>query len=129
MSTPLIAALGWSPAASSGWPIAMLGWGEMILIGIFALLIFGKRLPEVARSLGKGVVEFKKGIRGIETDVEQATSMPEPTRQADMPEPTRQAAAKELPSAVPEKPPIEPEKAPAKAEAASPSSGSGTAEV
>ena len=45
------------------------GW-EMIVVGIIALLLFGKRLPEVARSLGKGVVEFKKGLRGIEEDVD-----------------------------------------------------------
>jgi len=42
---------------------------EMVIVGIIALLLFGKRLPEVARSLGKGIVEFKKGIHGIEDDV------------------------------------------------------------
>ena len=45
---------------------------EMMLVAIIALLLFGKRLPEVARSLGKGIVEFKKGIRGIEDEVESA---------------------------------------------------------
>jgi len=35
----------------------------MILMGI-AVLLFGKRLPEVGRSLGKGIVEFKKGLSG-----------------------------------------------------------------
>lgn len=49
-----------------------LGVPEMIVIGIIALLLFGKRLPEVARSLGKGVVEFKKGLRGIEDEVDTA---------------------------------------------------------
>lgn len=44
----------------------------MIIMGI-ALLLFGKRLPEVARSLGKGIVEFKKGVRGIEDEVENAS--------------------------------------------------------
>ena len=38
------------------------------MIGIIALLLFGKRLPEVARSLGKGVVEFKKGLNGIDDE-------------------------------------------------------------
>lgn len=47
-----------------------MGPPEMIIVGIIALLLFGKRLPEVARSLGKGVVEFKKGLRGIEEDVD-----------------------------------------------------------
>jgi sec-independent protein translocase protein TatA len=46
---------------------------EMVVFGVIALLLFGKRLPEVARSLGKGIVEFKKGLRGIEEDVDKAT--------------------------------------------------------
>lgn len=45
------------------------GVPEMIVLGMIALLLFGKRLPEVARSLGKGIVEFKKGIQGIEDEV------------------------------------------------------------
>lgn len=42
---------------------------EVIVILVIALLLFGKRLPEVGRSLGKGIVEFKKGIAGVEEDV------------------------------------------------------------
>jgi sec-independent protein translocase protein TatA len=45
---------------------------EMAIIGIIALLLFGKRLPEVARSMGKGIVEFKKGISGVEDEVNRA---------------------------------------------------------
>ncbi|MCA9280312.1 MAG: twin-arginine translocase TatA/TatE family subunit [Phycisphaeraceae bacterium] len=41
--------------------------GAILLIG---LLLFGKRLPEVGRSLGKSIVEFKKGIKGIEDEIE-----------------------------------------------------------
>ena len=51
--------------------IGMPGLTEWIIIGALGLLIFGKRLPEVGRSLGKGIVEFKKGLKGIEDDVEQ----------------------------------------------------------
>jgi sec-independent protein translocase protein TatA len=47
-----------------------------LLIGGIALLLFGKRLPEVGRSLGKGIVEFKKGLAGIEEDVTQASRRP-----------------------------------------------------
>lgn len=46
---------------------------ELIIVLVVALLLFGKRLPEVARSLGKGIVEFKKGVKGIEDDVDQST--------------------------------------------------------
>jgi sec-independent protein translocase protein TatA len=41
---------------------------EMMVFGIIALLLFGKRLPEVARSLGKGITEFKRGIKGVEDE-------------------------------------------------------------
>lgn len=50
-----------------------IGPGEMIVLGIIALLLFGKRLPEVARSLGKGVIEFKKGLRGIEDELDTSS--------------------------------------------------------
>jgi sec-independent protein translocase protein TatA len=47
-----------------------LGWPEIILAGTVAVLLFGKRLPEVGRSLGRGIIELKKGLRGIADDVE-----------------------------------------------------------
>jgi sec-independent protein translocase protein TatA len=40
------------------------GWFEMMMLLGVAVLLFGKRLPEVGRSLGKGIVEFKKGLSG-----------------------------------------------------------------
>src|SRR4051794_6667582 len=51
--------------------IGMPGPFEWIIIAGIGLMIFGKRLPEVGRSLGKGIVEFKKGLKGIEDEVEQ----------------------------------------------------------
>jgi sec-independent protein translocase protein TatA len=41
---------------------------HLFLILIVVLLLFGNRLPSVMRSLGEGVVEFKKGMQGIEDD-------------------------------------------------------------
>jgi sec-independent protein translocase protein TatA len=40
--------------------------GELIVIAAIGLLLFGKRLPQVGRNLGKGIVEFKKGLSGRE---------------------------------------------------------------
>jgi sec-independent protein translocase protein TatA len=52
----------------------MPGPGEMLFFGAIALLIFGNRLPGVAKSLGKSIVEFKKGIAGIEEDIDSAVT-------------------------------------------------------
>ena len=58
------------------------GWSELLIVAIIGLLLFGKRLPEVARSLGKGIVEFKKGVRGIEDEVDTSVYRAEPSRPA-----------------------------------------------
>jgi sec-independent protein translocase protein TatA len=47
---------------------------EMLIVGVIAVLLFGKRLPEVGRSLGKGIVEFKKGLHGMEDEIESSTT-------------------------------------------------------
>jgi len=48
------------------------GIWEIIIILIVALLLFGRRLPEVGRSLGRGIVEFKKGLKGVEDEIDKA---------------------------------------------------------
>lgn len=51
----------------------LLAWGfsgwELAILLVLGLLIFGRRLPELGRSVGKTIVEFKKGLAGIESDV------------------------------------------------------------
>ena len=49
---------------------------EIIVILVIALLLFGKRLPEVGRALGRGIVEFKKGVKGLEDDIDDSASRP-----------------------------------------------------
>jgi sec-independent protein translocase protein TatA len=66
------------------------GW-EWVILLVLGLLIFGRRLPEVGRSLGRGIVEFKRGIKGIEDEVESESSRPAPTKKELADEATRDA--------------------------------------
>ncbi|HEY1603501.1 MAG TPA: twin-arginine translocase TatA/TatE family subunit [Pirellulales bacterium] len=47
---------------------------EIMIVGAVAVLLFGSRLPSVARSMGKSMTEFKKGLHGIEDEVNTASS-------------------------------------------------------
>lgn len=53
--------------------LAIFGVGstELIIVAVVVLLLFGNRLPSVMRSLGRGVIEFKRGVQGIEEDVDE----------------------------------------------------------
>lgn len=56
-----------------------LGMGEMILIFLVVLLLFGaKRLPEIGSSLGKGIREFKSSVREVESELKRPTYVPPP---------------------------------------------------
>ncbi len=48
----------------------------LILLGIALLLFGGSRIPSLARSLGKSITEFKKGVQGIEEEVNNSTDAP-----------------------------------------------------
>lgn len=50
----------------------MIGPMEIAVIAVAGLLIFGNRLPEVGKSLGRSIVEFKKGVRGITDEIDTA---------------------------------------------------------
>jgi sec-independent protein translocase protein TatA len=51
------------------------GGAEWIVILLVALLLFGRRLPDVARSVGKSIVEFKRGLREVKSDIDVQSQM------------------------------------------------------
>ncbi len=59
-------------------PFSILAWlpgpPEMIVIGVVALVIFGRRLPDVARSMGRSIVEFKKGLKDVHDEIDQTAT-------------------------------------------------------
>ncbi len=66
--------LAFSGVLGFGFP----GGYEWIILLVLGLLIFGRRLPEVGRSLGKSIVEFKKGISNIEDEIDTESSRSTP---------------------------------------------------
>lgn len=55
-----------------------IGPTEMIFLMIILLLVFGaKRLPELGAGLGKGIREFKKSMREINTEIERPVEEPQ----------------------------------------------------
>ena len=63
------------------------GPGEMLLLAAVALLLYGGKLPEVARSWGKSFAEFRRGLSGIQNDINEAIYS-EPQRIEYQPEQT-----------------------------------------
>ncbi len=50
-----------------------LGAGEIILILLVILILFGaKKIPELARGIGKGMSEFKKGLKDVENEIKNS---------------------------------------------------------
>ena len=49
------------------------GWGEMLVIMLFVLVFFGaKKIPEIARGMGKGIREFKDATKEIKNEITEA---------------------------------------------------------
>jgi sec-independent protein translocase protein TatA len=71
---------------------------HMVIMGIVLLLLFGRRLPEVGKSLGQGIQEFKKGLREVTDD---SLSQDAPPPQASQPpyQPYQQQQAPQRPQA------------------------------
>ena len=57
--------------------IGNLGAGEIMVIALIVLLLFGgKKIPELMRGIGKGVRSFKEGVNNIEKDIENCAEKP-----------------------------------------------------
>jgi sec-independent protein translocase protein TatA len=46
----------------------------VIVLLILGVLLFGRRLPEIGKQLGKGIVEFKKGLKGLEDEIDTSSA-------------------------------------------------------
>jgi TatA/E family protein of Tat protein translocase len=72
-----------------------LGWQEIVVILILALLLFGaKRLPSIAKSMGKSVQEFKKGMDPNAKDDEETGEKKALSESSDKPESGTESGAK-----------------------------------
>jgi len=56
-----------------------LGIPEIVIIGIVAVLLFGKKLPEVAKTLGKSYQDFRRGLTDLQSSVDTAAESSETT--------------------------------------------------
>lgn len=71
-----------------------LGPTELMLIGIAGVLLFGRKLPEVGKYLGQSIVQFKKGMRGLEDEVDSVGgSSPAASAPVDQIRPPQRVAA------------------------------------
>ncbi|NQZ76624.1 MAG: twin-arginine translocase TatA/TatE family subunit [Ekhidna sp.] len=54
---------------------AMPGWTEMLIIALFIIIFFGaKKIPEIARGMGKGIREFKDASKEIKNEINEAAN-------------------------------------------------------
>ena len=60
-----------------------LGAPELILILAVALLLFGRKLPDVARSLGKGITQFRRGLQDARDDIKREIDSPPASDRAE----------------------------------------------
>jgi len=64
-----------------------LGTQEILILVVLGVLLFGRKLPDIGRSLGKTVVEFKKGVKGLEEEADDSRPMSRGEVVSDAPRP------------------------------------------
>jgi sec-independent protein translocase protein TatA len=84
-----------------------LGAPELIGLGVVGVLLFGRKLPEVGKYLGQSIVQFKKGMKGLEDEIDGGMSAA--PSQASVPQPLTPpqrvaATAPKFQDAIPESP-------------------------
>ena len=57
-----------------GFAFGMPGPMELVIIAVIAVLLFGSRLPQVARSIGSAIPEFRKGLQGVSDEIKEEAS-------------------------------------------------------
>lgn len=65
-----------------------IGFPELLVIALIVLLVFGaKRLPEVGAAMGKGIREFKRSMKDVQSSIDGGVSHQElpPSRQFEQP--------------------------------------------
>jgi sec-independent protein translocase protein TatA len=72
-------------------PMFNIGPQEMFILFLIIILLFGaKRIPEIGRSIGKGIQEFKKGMRDVEAEI-NLNDKADPPKAHTLEEPKKQA--------------------------------------
>jgi sec-independent protein translocase protein TatA len=79
----------------------MFGMGpwEIMMILVVVLLVFGaKRIPEIAQALGKGITEFKRGVKDVQTEIETNVNTAPPPAPPPEQQPTQTTSGTETKS-------------------------------